>query len=289
VSDVRVIGIDVGATNVKGVGVNPGGTILAKSSRPIASSSVPEVVRQVLSQLGSDVESVGIAAPGIASPDGRTIWWMQGRLAEIQGLDWAIHLRRSKPVPVLNDAQAALLGEAWQGAAVGCANVILLTLGTGVGGAAMVDGNLLRGHLGRAGHLGHISLDPNGPLDIVNTPGSLEDAIGECSLARRSKGRFTSTAQLLQATDEDAKRIWQTSIRALACGLASLINVLDPERVILAGGIVAAGERLFAPLHARMEELEWRPHGRAVRIVPAAAGDYAGALGAAHYAMNHQE
>jgi glucokinase len=286
VSDVRAIGIDIGATNVKGVSVNFAGTILSKCSRAIASLSVVEVVRTVLNELGGNAESVGIAAPGIASPDGRTIWWMQGRLSEVQGVEWASPLKRGEPVPVINDAHAALLGEVWVGAAKGCRNVILLTLGTGVGGAAMVDGHLLRGHLGRAGHLGHISLDPDGPLDIVNTPGSLEEAMGECSLSRRSNGRFTSTAELLTATDQEAKTIWQTSIRALAAGLASLINVLDPERVILAGGIIAAGERLFDSLSAEMEKFEWRPHGRAVRIVPAAAGEYAGAIGAAYHAMN---
>ena len=284
--DVRAIGIDVGATNVKGVSVNAAGRILARGSRAIASSSVLEVVRELLNELGRNTQSVGIAAPGIASPDGRSIWWMQGRLGEVQGVEWASPLQRDQPVPVINDAHAALLGEVWVGAAKGCHNVILLTLGTGVGGATMVDGHLLRGHLGRAGHLGHICLDPDGPLDIVNTPGSLEDAIGECSLSRRSNGRFTSTGELLAATDEEAKAIWQTSIRALACGLASLVNVLDPELILLAGGMPAAGEKLFDPLRAEMEKFEWRPHGRAVRIVPAAAGEYAGAIGAAFHAMN---
>jgi len=88
---------------------------------------------------------------------------MPGRLKGLEGLKWQNALKSSRPVPVLNDAQAALMGEVWMGAARGATNVFLLTLGTGVGGAAMVDGRVLRGHLGRAGHLGHVSLDPNAP------------------------------------------------------------------------------------------------------------------------------
>ena len=114
---------------------------------------------------------IGVAAPGLPARDGRSIAFMPGRLPGLEGLDWATFLHASCDVPVLNDAQAALVGETWCGAAKGVRNALLLTLGTGVGGAAIVDGRVLHGHLGRAGHLGHVSLDPAGPLDIVNTPG----------------------------------------------------------------------------------------------------------------------
>ena len=289
------VGVDVGATNIKLVAMRRGGEVIKRISIPTADDNFSSKwAGTILGQLATlslelhPADLIGVAAPGLPAEDGRSIAWMTGRMSGLVGFDWTTALRREEPVRVINDAHAALLGEVWQGAAKGCRNIILLTLGTGVGGAAMVDGHVLRGHLGRAGHLGHICLDPNGPLDIVNTPGSLEDAIGECSLGQRSGGRFTSTAQLLAADDEDAKQIWNTSIRAAACGLASLINVLDPELVVIGGGIVAAGEKLFAPLRAEMERVEWRPHGRAVRIVPAAAGEYAGAIGAAYYAMNTQ-
>ena len=287
-TDDYFVGLDTGATNIKGVAVRRDGTIALSATRPIGKSAfwrvAEEMVESFRDRIGFEPSGVGVAAPGIA--DGKSIWWMQGRLSEIEGYDWNRCLRpRSGHVPVLNDANAALLGEVWQGAARGCRNVILLTLGTGVGGAAMVDGNLLHGHLGRAGHLGHICLDPHGAPDIVNTPGSLEDAIGDCTIERRSGGRFQSTAQLLAANDAEAQKVWSDSIRALACGLASLINVLDPEIVILGGGMIAAGDKLFVPLRGEMDKIEWRPHGRAVKIVPATAGEYAGALGAAYNAM----
>ena len=121
---------------------------------------------------------IGLAAPGLAAQDQRSIRYMPERLPGLEGLVWRRFFRAAQPVPILNDAKAALLGEVWRGAAVGAADAILLTLGTGVGGAALVDGRLLHGHMAAAGHLGHISLDPAGPLDIAGTPGSLEDAIG---------------------------------------------------------------------------------------------------------------
>jgi len=288
VSAAHAIGIDIGATNIKGVALTHDGKVLdAVIAQMDHRSNVVESVWRVLKLLGN-VDRVGIAAPGIVRPGGRSIWWMQGRLAEVQGLDWTAALGR--PVPVMNDANAALLGEVMNGA-IACPNVVMLTLGTGVGGAAMVDGNPLRGHLGRAGHLGHISLDPDAAGDIVNTPGSLEEAIGDCTIGPRSDGKYASTTDLVEHLDDDelARRVWQKSIRALACGLASLINVLDPELIIIGGGISEAGDKLFVPLRAEMEKVEWRPHERAARIVPAALGSLAGAIGAGWSAINHAE
>ena len=165
---------------------------------------------------------------------------------------------------------------------------MLLTLGTGVGGELMVDGRLLKGHLGRAGHLGHISLNPDGALDIANTPGSLEEAIGNCTIRKRSDGRFGSTHDLIaacKANDREAIEIWNRSIRALAAGIASLINVADPEVVILGGGIARA-ETSYSTLCRELDRFEWRPHGKQVRLVMAELGEYAGAIGAAKNALD---
>jgi len=227
----------------------------------------------------------GVAAPGLPARDGRSIAFMPGRLPGLEGLDWQQWLEFKSPVPVLNDARAALLGEIWQGAAKGATNVVMLTLGTGVGGAAMVDGQVLRGHLDRAGHLGHVSLNPEAPRDIANTPGSLEDAIGECTLAERSSGRFASTHELVAAFRKgspEAGEIWLRSVRALAAAIAGFVNVLDPEVVVIGGGIADADEALFDPLRLALDEFEWRPGGARVRVVKAAVGRNAGATGAAY-------
>lgn len=287
------LGIDIGVSNVKWSRVTSDAKVLSRgffethSASPDWPGRIVEFVWKIEKEVGR-AEAIGVAGPGIAAADGSCIAWMEGRLSEIEGLNWTKLLARDRPVPVLNDAQAALLGEAWIGAAAGSNNVMLLTLGTGVGGALLVDGRLLRGHIGRAGHLGHICLNPDGPPDIAGTPGSLEEAIGNCTIDKRSGGRFSSTHDLIaahKAGNEHATRVWLRSVRLLACGIASLINVADPEVVILGGGIARAGAALFDPLEKELDKLEWRPHGSRVRLAPAALGEYAGALGAARNAM----
>jgi len=293
-----VLGIDVGVTNVKAVCIDampqPGPyqtferpTLAQRSDWP---TGVADLIKTI-ETINGPARGIGLAAPGIAHPDGTHIAWMQGRLAEVHDLNWSEFLKR--PVPVLNDAQAALLGETWVGAARGSANVMLLTLGTGVGGALMVDGKLLKGFSGRAGHLGHISLNPDGELDIVNTPGSLEDAIGNCTVSDRTHGRFETTHELVagfEAGDTEAARAWLTSIRSLAAAIASLINVVDPEVVVIGGGIAQASyESLREPLARELERFEWRPFGRGVRIAAAHCGSFAGAVGAAKNALDKIE
>ena len=287
------IGCDIGVTNVKLVCAAPDGRIIAQhqADTNAAAPDWPHGVKRLIDRIELEhgpAASVGVAAPGMAAPHGRFIAWMQGRLSEVQNLDWSNFLDRGQFVPVLNDAQAALLGETWQGAAAGATNVILLTLGTGVGGAAVVDGHLLKGHLGRAGHLGHISLDPDGPPDVTNSPGSLEDRIGNCTIHRRTNGRFATTHDLIaahRAGDPEATRVWLRSVRDLAAAVAGLVNVLDPQVVIIGGGIARAGDALFDPLNRLLDEFEWRPHGQRVRVVPAKLGEFAGALGAAWNGM----
>lgn len=290
------LGIDLGGTNVKAIAVTAGGSVLAESSVPTGGATRAtwkDAVRHAKEQVAAKTKHppawIGVVAPGLPARDQRSIAFLPGRLPGLEGLDWHKFLACRSAVPVLNDAQAALLGEVWLGAAKGSRNAMLLTLGTGVGGAALVDGNLLRGHLGRAGHLGHISLNPVGKRDIVNTPGSLEDAIGDCTVSARTGGRFTSTAELAAASlrrDPLAQQVWRDSIRTLAAAIASLINVLDPESVIIGGGIAKAGPALFVPLRRHLARFEWRPEGARVRIVPARLGDRAGAFGAAWIAMN---
>jgi glucokinase len=288
------IGLDIGGTNMKAVAVTAGGITLAESRVPTEDGDRPawgERLKPLLDAWTAEhgaASAIGVAAPGLAARDRRSIAWMQGRMAAVQDLVWSDELGLDQFVPVLNDGQAALLGEAWLGAARGSENVVMLTLGTGVGGAALVDGRILRGAIGRAGHLGHISLDPFGPPDIVGTPGSLEDAIGQSTVLERSGGRFETTHELVEAAandDLDAKEIWLTSVAALAAGIVSLINAFDPEVVVLGGGISAAKEALLQPLLPMLDTFEWRPHGHKVRLEFATLGDRAGALGAARYGM----
>ncbi|MGH7947475.1 MAG: ROK family protein, partial [Opitutaceae bacterium] len=235
-----------------------------------------------------------LAAPsglkGAASlrPYNRSIAHLPGKLYGVEGLEWAKALRGNRRVTVLNDAHAALPGEAWVGAARDRQDVVLITLGTGVGGAVMTEGRLLRGMMGRAGHLGHMSLDVAGPRSIVGMPGAVEVMVGDCTVRERTGGKFNSTADLIAAHlagDASATGAWLRSVRALACAVASYINLFDPEIIVLGGGIAKAGEALFAPLRSELERIEWRPGGHAVPVVPATLGEWAGAVGVAREAL----
>ncbi|MBL9132291.1 MAG: ROK family protein [Verrucomicrobiaceae bacterium] len=287
------VGIDLGGTNIKAALVDTQSAktlaTLSKPTRdgefdgrtPLFATTVREIVAEFEAQAGSQLR-VGLSAPGLANPNGKCIDWMPGRMHGLEAFNWSAFLERD--CRVLNDAHAALLGEVWAGAAKDCRDVFMLTLGTGVGGAIYSGGRLLSGKMGRAGHLGHISIDSNAPRDDFNTPGSLEDAIGNQTIALRGEGRYATTHALLDAFsagDEHAKRVWLTSVRHLAAGIASLINVLDPELIIIGGGIATgAQDRLFTPLQQMLDEFEWRPGNHQARVVPAELGDSAGCLGA---------
>jgi glucokinase len=290
------IGVDLGGTNIKIVAVSEEGQILERSTYETQADSpgfwierIRQTIKEIEETRAESARWVGLAAPGLAARDNLSIASMPGKLRGLEGLDWTDSLQTSHPVGVLNDAHAALLGEAWIGAAVGYRNAVLLTLGTGVGGALLAEGRLYKGLVGRAGHLGHISLNADGAPDIVGTPGSLEQTIGNSTLPERSAGRFTSTRELVAAHlsgDEKASDVWLRSVKNLAAGITSIINALDPEVIIIGGGIAQAGAALFDPLAAFMTRIEWRPQGHSVQILPAALGNVAGTLGAVYYAMN---
>lgn len=284
----QLIGIDVGGTQIKMGAFSADGVLRGQWTRETGdrptegAPAFAETVRQMLGEAAVPDAFVGIAAPGVAAKDGRSIAYQPGKMHGIEGFDWGAFLECE--APVLNDAHAALLGEVWQGAAKGAKDAILLTLGTGVGGAILSDGRLLKGSLGRAGHLGHVSVNESVERSIFGTPGSLEAAIGNYTVAARSDGRFSSTREVVEAHcagDAEATIIWQKSLRVLARAIASFINILDPELVIIGGGITKAGAILFEPLASYLDEFEWRLAGRRVRIVPAALGEWAGAYGAA--------
>jgi glucokinase len=294
------IGIDLGGTRIKALAYDLDAeeelerTMLPTDDGqffdqdPAWANSIRELLSEWETRFEQSFDSVGIASPGLTAKDQRSIAFMPGRLGGIEGLIWEDFLKTSAKVRVANDAHAALLGETWQGAAKGSKNVILLTIGTGVGGAAISDGHLLRGHLGRAGHFGHLSLDPLGEPDICGTPGSLEDAIGDCTVKKRSNGRFTRTKELVDAHlagDKQASDTWLRSVQCLAAAIASLINALDPEVVLLGGGIANARETLLNPLRSCLDKMEWRPASNRVEIRIAQLGEWAGATGALHHGM----
>ena len=286
----EALGIDLGGTQIKCVVLSNTGEILHRAVFPTADDDAQSwlhVIRNITRDLGQN-RLFGLSAPGLVAANGRSIAHLPGRLHGLQHLDWTTVLGRATPVPIWNDAQASLLGEAWLGAARSFAHVIMITLGTGVGGAIIADGRLLRGHLGRAGHLGHVTLDVHGTPSIVGAPGALETMMGNYNIHERTGGRFQTTHQMIAAFRRGevfATDIWLKSIHALACGLTSFINILDPEAIIIGGGIAQAGDDLFVPLAKALDGIEWRPAGQSVAVLPAMLGEWAGAIGAARAAF----
>lgn len=292
------IGIDLGGTNIKGVAVSPEGKVLERESRVTEQSpgsvecwtaAIGEMIKGFATKQAGPPSHVGLATPGIIAPDSRSVASCPGKLAGIEGFDWTPALGREQTVPLLNDAHAALLGEHWIGAAKPFQNAILLTLGTGVGGAILSAGQLMRGAHGRAGSLGFMSLDPFGKRSAFGVPSPLEEWIGDHTVSERTGGQFGSTEELVRGMhqgDPLARAAWRKSIRALAVAIASYGLILDVEAVVIGGGIAQAGADLFEPLAEELEQVEWRSGGQKMEILPASLGAWSGAIGAAKNALN---
>ncbi len=292
------IGIDLGGTQIKSARFDMStGRLLATAMAPTndgqgdgAEPGFAIAIRNLVlhheAEAGERSKVVGVSAPGLADRDGTCIRYMPGKLSGLENLVWTDFLQR--PARCLNDAHAALMGEIWQGAAKARQNVVMLTLGTGVGGAAVCNGRLLQGQTGRAGHLGHLTVDMEGPLDCTGIPGSLEYAIGNGSLAQRSGGRFAMTRDLIaamEAGDAGACDAWDRSIKALAVTVAGLINAFDPEFVLVGGGVANAWEHIEPGLTRWLHLFEWRPGGHSVPVVHASLGEWAGCYGAVNFAL----
>ncbi len=287
-----VIGIDLGGTRIKAVAIDEMGNILHQNYQltndgddKIWKNVVAAAVNEIQGKLKSKAAIVGISAPGLPNSGNSAIAFMPGRLQGLENFVWTDFLNTK--TYVLNDAISAMMAEARYGAAKNRKNVVMLTLGTGVGGAILIDGKPYQGAFNKAGHIGHMVIDSDGEADCIGMPGSLEDAIGNCSIEKRTSGKYTSTHQLIEASrngDGFATEVWLKSVKKLAIGLAALTNILSPEMVILGGGITDAGNDLFDPLEKYMSNYEWRAGGNQTEIVRAQYGDLAGAVGAACFA-----
>lgn len=287
-----VIGIDLGGTRIKAVALDGKGNILYQHYQStndgddaIWKNAVAVAVHEIQTKIGSFNTLIGISAPGLPNASNSAIAYMPGRLQGLENFIWTDFLK-SKTF-VLNDAISAMMAEARFGVAENKKNVVMLTLGTGVGGAILIDGKPYQGSYNKAGHIGHMVIDSNGDPDVIGMPGSLEDAIGNCSIEKRTSGKFTTTHELLAAFnkgDRFAAEVWLTSVKKLAIGLATVTNILSPEMIVLGGGITEAGTDLFEPLEKYMSKYEWRTGGNKTEIVKAQYGDLAGAVGAACFA-----
>ena len=291
------IGIDLGGTRIKGVAIDGEGEVLHQTytatndgEGEVWKTAVAKTVDDLKKILNIQKTAIGISAPGLPNNDNTTIAFMPGRLEGLENFIWKDYLKC--PAYVLNDGVAALVAEAKTGAAKDSTNTIMVTLGTGVGGALLINRQPYQGSFNKAGHIGHTVIDSTGDADVTNMPGSLEECIGNCTVEKRSKGKFSSTHELLDAYkkgDELATQVWLTSVKKLAIGLASASNFISPDTIVIGGGIAEANNDLFIPLNKWFDEFEWQPGGIRPKIVKAIHGDLAGAIGAACFALNKHE
>ena len=292
------IGIDIGGTNIKSVVVDASGNVrheLRAETRDASDAqwkhAIRELVHNLRQQHGAPIDVIGLSAPGLANAANTAIECMPGRLLGLENFVWSDWI--GQQVWVLNDAHAAMTAEASFGAARGKRHAVLLTLGTGVGGGIVIDGKLYQGLGQMAGHFGHTTVDADTHLrDVTGMAGSIEEAIGNVSVEQRTHGRYKTTHDLVaayRAGDTFATWTWLTSVRRLAMTVASAVNIISPEVVVIGGGIAQAGDALYGPLRDFMELYEWRPGGKSTPIVPAAFSDLAGAIGAAAFALSKSD
>ncbi|MEM7554964.1 MAG: ROK family protein [Cyanobacteria bacterium P01_A01_bin.84] len=297
----QVIGIDLGGTAIKLGLFDVSGTCLKSLTVPTPQPSIPksviEVMLNAISQLEPEKKAMtqsgsrGASAIGIGMPGPADL---QGRLAKISiNLDgWVdvpladvIESHTGKPTAIANDANCAGLGEAWLGAGRQFQNLFLLTLGTGVGGAIILDGKLFTGHQGAAGELGLMTLYPNGPLCNSGNYGSLEQYLCINAIIRRTGKTPLELWELADKGDRAALNFWQEYGRDLGIGLTSLIYVLAPQAIIIGGGI-SASAKFFVPSAKAEVEKRVMPTSRPnLKILPAQLGNSAGMLGAAKLAI----
>ncbi len=287
----EVIGIDLGGTAIKLGRFLEDGTCLESLSIPTPQPSLPEAVVKSISytvnklKYNNNCLAIGIGSPGPADRSGRIakiainlIGWDNVPLA-----DW-LEAKTGLPTIVANDANCAGIGEAWLGAGQKFKHLILLTLGTGVGGAIIFDGKLFEGHFGAAGELGLITLDPQGHPCRSGNRGSLEQHASIGAIYRATGKEPAELGKLARLGDRTALEFWQGYGQILGAGIASLIYVLTPEAVIIGGGISASAE-FFLP--ATIAEIEKRvlPTSRlGLQVLTAKLGNKAGMLGAAKLA-----
>ncbi|WP_211942208.1 ROK family protein [Cylindrospermopsis raciborskii] len=289
-----VIGIDLGGTSIKSGVFDRNGKRLQSITLQTPKPATPEaVLSTMLEGINSLIKqndrilALGVGTPGPVDAAGRVAkvainleGWDNVPLAE-----W-LENRTGIPTILANDANCAGLGEAWLGAGRDFQNLILLTLGTGVGGAIILDGKLFVGHQGAAGELGLITLNPHGPLCNSGNQGSLEQYTSIGAISRRTGKDPAILGELAKQGDIQSLTFWQEYGKDLGIGLTSLIYVLTPQAIIIGGGISASFE-YFLP--AMQQEIENRvlPSSRVgLQILKAQLGNSAGMAGAAKLAWN---
>lgn len=305
------VGIDLGGTFIKGGIVHKDGTIVKDGKVPTESDlgaekvaeNIAALVKDLLVQTGidkSEVVGIGMGAPGMIDSKTGTVIYSNNLHWKDFALGGNVEKRTGLPVKIANDANVAALGEVKFGAAKGREHVIMLTLGTGVGGGIIADGRLIEGNKSVGAELGHMIIVGDGELCSCGRRGCLEAYASATALIRDTKQAMEvhkdskmweigslenvtgKTAFDYKDTDIYAQEVVERYIRHLAYGITDFANIFRPEVVLLGGGVCAQGDELVKPLQAILDrDLFAGKLGPQVKIEIAQLGNTAGLLGAA--------
>lgn len=303
-----ILGADAGGTTVKFVLVDAQGHGVDKGEVPTDPHSAEESLRRLADAVRREdgvVRAVGLACAGIVNLETGVL----GRSPNLPGWQGAdlgaavIHRFGDVSVALANDVNAALYGEYRAGAGRGCRHLVMIALGTGVGGGVIIDGRLVTGVHHGAGEIGHMVLDPRGPECSCGQAGCLEAWAGSVAILRAARslaGNPSSTAiyrsrvaelgdeltprdlaELAEAGDETAAGLFAEVGERIGQALGNLVNVLDPDRLLIGGGVAQAGDLIFAPCRRRIARQVLAEEAKQAPVVAAELGPYAAAEGAA--------
>lgn len=297
-----VVALDIGGTKIAGALVDGEGRLRARSLRPTPAgedgATVMGAVEEVLAELAADrewglVTAVGIGSAGPVDATNGTVspvnvpGWRGFPLVEgVRAVTGPL------PVTLTGDGVAIAAAEHWQGAARGYDNALCMVVSTGVGGGFVLGGRVHPGPTGNAGHIGHISVDLDGPLCPCGARGCVERLASGPNITRRAleagwrpgEGAEPTTAAVAAAArsgDPVAAASFDRAAQALAAGIAAAATLVEIEVAVIGGGVAGAGEVLFAPLRRRLREYATLSFVSGVRVVPAQLGTDAGLVGAA--------
>lgn len=289
-----VIGIDIGGTALKIGQFLADGTCVNQTTLPTPQPPHPQAMVELMAAAIEQLDpkpnhrAIGVGTPGPTDPSGRIALiginlpgWREVPLADL------LEAKLGLPTFVANDANCAGLGESWLGAGRNFQNLILLTLGTGVGGAIILNNQLFTGSYGAAGELGLITIDADGDPCNSGNNGSLEQHLSVQAIKRKTQKTPTELAKLAASGDKTALAFWEQYGKDLGAGLASLIYVLTPEAILIGGGISASAE-FFLP--STKKEIEKRVVGISrmeSQLLTAELGNQAGMVGAAKLAWEN--
>ena len=314
----HVVAVDVGGTKILTAVVSDRGEILAQRRAETPQTGVDPVLEVITATVlaalhdarvpAGEIAGVGVGAPGPLNPDSGIVFeapnlsgWRDVPLKD------SLEARLSLPVFVEHDATAAALGEWWRGAGRGVHDLIYLTVGTGIGGGIIIGDQVVHGVTGTAGEVGHMTIDVNGPpCPCGRSTGCLEALASGTAIARMAREAIAAEVQtavlaiaggdpnaveaahVVEAArqgDRVAREIFGRAATYLGVGVANLLNLLNPARVIIGGGVSKAGDLLFDPVRRIARQRAFERPGRDAEIVAAALGDDAGPVGVAAVAF----